>query len=225
VIAFSTAFTRGLHHGILAAVHLPDNPDDVPTEILQILHENERSHAETLGRMRRAEWIGGRLAAKVGASALGVEIGPLLSDAHGAPITPKAVTLSISHKANLAIALVARRAHGDIGVDLEHIGRDRSHIAPKILLPVELEEIAHLSADRKWTAVLTRFALKEATYKALAPRLQRYIGFDEAVITDIENGAARIQLSLKSGPDPVKIEGRYDWMAEGLVTSVRVRWD
>jgi enterobactin synthetase component D len=175
--------------------------------------------------MRRAEWIGGRLAAKVGASALGVDVGPLLSDAYGAPLAPNPITLSISHKANLAIALVARRSHGDVGVDLEHIGHDRSHIAPKILLPIELQEIDQLAADRKWTAVLTRFALKEATYKALAPRLQRYIGFDEAVITDIENGTAQIQLALKSGPVPVKIEGRYEWMAEGIVTSVRVRWD
>ena len=67
--------------------------------------------------------------------------------------------------------------------------------------------------------------MKEAIYKALAPRHRRYIAFEEAEVSEVRDGAAKIDLFLASGPSPRSIEGRYDWMPEGLVTSVRVRWD
>ena len=223
--AFSTAFTRGLPHGIVAAVHLPAPSDEIPTKILHRLHADERVFVETLSGKRRTEWVGGRLAARVAASAIGFDLGPLLADDYGAPAAPKSLSISIAHKDQLAIALVARRKHGSVGVDLEVIDRDRSHIASKILVPSEMDDIEPLSDQRRWNAVLLRFALKEAVYKAIAPRARRYIGFDEAEVSNVADGHATIKLMLKSGQEPKEIDGRYDWMPEGLVTSVRVRWD
>ena len=225
VIAFSTAFTRGLPHGILAAIHLPSASDELPANILHRLHKDERAFAETLSSRRRIEWAGGRLAARVAASALGTEIGALLTDDHGAPKAPKGLSISISHKADLALALVAKRKNGALGLDFEHLDRDRAHIAPKILRPDELVAVDALHEDRRWNGVLLRFAMKEAIYKALAPRHRRYIAFDEAEVSDFKDGEAKIQLFLAQGPSPRSIEGRYDWMPEGLVTSVRVHWD
>ncbi len=224
MIDYSTAFTRGLPHGILAAVHLPKTPYDLPDQVLQKLHDDEQAHAATLSPLRCREWVGGRLAARVAASALGFTLGPLLPDAFGAPQGPKALSVSISHKGNLAVALVAKRSQGDVGVDLEHIGRDRAQIASKILVPRELEEIKDLPPDRKWNAILTRFALKEATYKALAPTLRRYVGFHEAEVSSVANGKAVIQLSLKEGTPPKSIAGRYDWIQQDILTTVQVRW-
>lgn len=225
VQAFSTAFTRGLPHGVIAAVHLPETSDDIAPAILQRLHADERMHADGLTGKRRVEWIGGRLAARAAAKTIGTDLGPLLSDSFGAPTAPPALTISIAHKEGLAIALVARRKHGVVGVDLEFLGRDRREIAPKILVEAEQHEIAALDEHRQWTAILIRFAIKEAIYKALAPRLQRYIGFDEACISDVANGGATIHLQLKPGDSPTHIEARYNWMPEGLVTTVRARWD
>jgi len=225
VNAFSTAFTRGLPHGILAAIHLPPTTDELPTNILHRLHSDEREFVETLSDRRRIEWVGGRLAARVAASALGTDLGALLSDERGAPKAPKGLSVSISHKSNLALALVARKKNGALGLDFEHTDRDRAHIAPKILRPDELIAVDALHEDRRWNGVLLRFAMKEAIYKALAPRHRRYIGFDEAEVSNFKDGEAKIQLFLTSGPSPTSIEGRYDWMPEGLVTSVRVHWD
>jgi len=171
------------------------------------------------------EWVGGRLAARLAASALSCDLTALLTDDFGAPTAPKSLSVSISHKNGLAIALVAKRSNGAVGVDLEVPGRDRAHIASKVLLPSEEADIEGLGEDRRWNAVLLRFALKEAVYKALAPRARRYIGFEEAEISQVSNGQAEIRLLLKSGPKPKEIDARYDWMPEGLVTSVRVRWD
>ena len=223
--AFSTVFTRGLPHGILAAVYLPNPSDDFPPKFLHRLHVEERTFAETLSGKRRIEWIGGRLAARISASALGSELNPLLSDEYGAPVAQKNVSVSISHKNQLALALVARKKNGFIGVDYEVPGRDRAHIASKVLLPSELETVERLEESRKWNAVLLRFSIKESIYKAIAPKARRYIGFDEAEVSEVSNGQARIKLMLKSGQEPKEIDGRYDWMPEGLVTSVRVRWE
>jgi 4'-phosphopantetheinyl transferase EntD len=225
VQAFSTAFTRGLPHGVVAAVHLPETFDDVAPAILQRLHPDERIHAEGLKGKRKVEWIGGRLAARGAVKALGTDLGPLLSDSFGAPIAPASLTISIAHKERLAIALVARRKHGVVGVDLEFLGRDRREIAPKILVETEQCEVSALSEHRQWTAILLRFAIKEAIYKALAPRLQRYIGFEEACISNVANGGATVHLQLKPGDSPKHIEAHYNWMPEGLVTTVRARWD
>ena len=222
---FSTAFTRGLPHGILAAVHLPNSSDEIPESILHRLHADERSHAMELSGKRRNEWIGGRIAAKVAARSIGVELPALLSDNFGAPQAPRALSVSIAHKDRLAVALVARRTHGIVGVDFEQIGRDRRDIAPKVLTPAEHEEILKLREDRQWTAILLRFAIKEAIYKALAPRMKRFIAFNEAEISDLANGSATVRLRLDGETTPDDIEVNYDWIADGVIATARVRWD
>ena len=225
VNAFSTAFTRGLPHGIAVAVHLPTSSDEIPEAVLHRLHADERMYAQELNGKRRNEWVGGRLAARSAARALGVELPALLADNFGAPKAPKSISISIAHKEGLAVALIARRANGIIGLDFETLGRDRRQIAEKVLVPAEQAEVSALPDERQWTAILLRFAIKEAIYKALAPRLRRYISFDEAEVSDLSNGSASVKLNLKGDMCPTHIEARYDWMPEGLVTSVRVRWE
>ena len=123
------------------------------------------------------------------------------------------------------MALVARKVHGLVGIDFEVIGRDRSDIAAKVLNPFELAEVNGLTAERRWTAVLLRFSIKEALYKALAPRLKRYIGFDEAQLSKLANGSAQVDLNLKEGDAPSHAEVKYEWMTDGLVATARVRWE
>ena len=225
VNAFSTAFTRGLPHGLIVAVHLPESIDDIPTAILHRLHAEEREYAASLAGYRLVQWIGGRLASRLAVRALGMELGPLMTDERGAPGCPKNLSISIAHKKHLAVAIASRRDQGLVGVDLEVVGRDRSHIGEKVLTSQEMTDVEELPEDRQWIATLVRFALKEATYKALAPRLGRYISFDEAQISNIKNGSADVRLMLTSSDGPSSLEGRYEWMPEGLITTVRARWD
>ena len=223
--AFSTAFTRGLPHGVVAAVHLPDPSDDIPNAILHRLHADEREYAAGLGGHRLVQWVGGRLASRIAVRMLGMELGPLMQDEQGAPRCPKNLTISIAHKQNIAVAIASRKRNGQIGIDYEVLGRERTHIAEKVLVQRELEEVSKLPSDRQWVATLIRFAMKEAIYKALAPRLKRYIGFDEAHISEIKDGSARVDLHLTSPDGPTSIDVRYWWIPEGLITTVRARWD
>ena len=212
-------------HGLLAAVHLPSSTDALPPEILRRLHPAERESAEQMRGYRQTQWVGGRLAAKAAVNALGADMGALLTDPFGAPRGPKSLTISISHKRSLALALVARKSHGIVGMDFEEIGQERQQIASKVLRPEEMAVIESLPEHRRWTAILLRFSMKEALYKAIAPRLQRYVAFEEAHV-DIElDGETRIRLELEKGQPPAHIEGRYEWIPEGLVSTVRVRWD
>ena len=224
VNAFSTAFTRGVPHGVIAAIHLPEPFGEIPSAVLHRLHADERDYAAQLDGHRKVQWIGGRLAAHHAVRALGKDMGALLSDAQGAPIPPKGLEISISHKAELAVAIASKNGHGTIGIDLEILGRDRRHIAEKILRPEELEIVSNLPDEHQWGATLIRFAVKEATYKALAPRLNRYIAFQEASIGVIKDGTAHMNLHLETTDGPKSIEARYEWMPEGLIATVRARW-
>ena len=122
------------------------------------------------------------------------------------------------------MAIVCKKSHGSVGLDFEVLGRDRRGVAEKILCPDEMEKVRSLPDEQQWGATLVRFALKEAIYKSLAPRLQRYIAFDEASIIEFQNGHALIDLRLKSGDGPKSIEALYEWMPEGLIATVRSRW-
>ena len=97
-------------------------------------------------------------------------------------------------------------------------------IADKVLRPEERELIARLEEDRQWTATVVRFSMKEAIYKALAPRLQRYIGFEEASISLRTDGTSAVTLHLQDGPEPEWIEGRFAWLDGAVLSSVRVKW-
>lgn len=155
---------------------------------------------------------------------LGGPFTAISSDARGAPLAPEGISLSITHKKHMAIAIAARSQLGVLGVDLEELEPEREGIARKILRPEELERIEKLPPDRRWTAIVLRFSIKEAIYKALAPKLQRYIGFDEASVALHTEGFAHVTLHLESGPTPEHIEARFSWMERAVLSTVRVQW-
>ena len=122
------------------------------------------------------------------------------------------------------LAIAARADLGVLGVDLEELGRPRLHVAKVVLTPTELEVVSRLPPERRWVATLLRFSIKEAIYKALAPRLQRYIGFEEAEVTLRLDGTASVTLSLSQGEAPTSLDVRYHWLDGGFLSSVRARW-
>ncbi len=224
VTPYSLAYTRGMRHGLLGAIHLPDGPEAVPESVLNRLHPEEQAHARRLKGFRQVQWVGGRLAAHASVKALGQSMGPLLSDPYGAPKPSKSLTVSIAHKRHLAVAVVAQRRHGAVGVDLEVGGRPRMGIAPRVLTATELRAVDALPEERRWTSVLVHFAIKEAIYKALAPRLRRYIGFEEATVQPYTDGQADVHLTLAEPGGPDHIEAEYAWVPQGLVATARARW-
>jgi 4'-phosphopantetheinyl transferase EntD len=208
----------------VVGVSLPPDGAEPDEAVLKTLHPDERHVALSHRGFRRASFVGGRLAAHgaiqgLGGPFTGIDTGP-----RGAPIAPAGVSLSITHKKDLAIAIAARSDLGVLGVDLENLDPERPDIAPRILRPDEQERIEQLPPDRRWIAIVLRFSIKEAIYKALAPKLQRYIGFDEASVALHTDGQARVALHLNSGPTPEQIDARFAWLDRAVLSTVQVRW-
>jgi enterobactin synthetase component D len=191
---------------------------------LSRLHPDERALAETLRGFRQAEFVGGRLAARDAMQALGRRTGPVLRGVRGEPVAPPGVSLSISHKRHLAVAVAARSEFGGLGVDLEVLEPEREGIQQRVLVSEELESLEALEPDRRWTSTVLRFSIKEAIYKALAPRLQRYIGFEEAIVHPSTDGTAEVRLALTEGASPLALDARYAWLDRSVLATVRVQW-
>lgn len=219
---FESAFVLALPLGLVAGVHLPPTPDAVPVEVLARLHPDERDFAATLRGFRQVEYTGGRLALGALFGEMGLRRTPVLPDGHGAPALPAGVVASITHKRDLAVAILARGAPG-LGLDLEETDRDRPGIAPRVLRPEELSAVQALAADRQWTETAVRFSVKEAIYKALHPFLVRYIGFHEVAVWPSPDGIDRVESFLPASDGPFRIEARHTWVGTRVLSMVRAR--
>lgn len=221
---YEVVYRDALPYGVVAGVVLPGDGSEVPAWALARLHPEEQQIAAELRGYRQGAFVGGRLACRAALEALGAPASPILMEGRGAPRPPAGVSVSISHKSHLAVAIVARVDLGQLGLDLEELGPARPHVARVVLTPAELEAVGRLPEDRRWIATLLRFSIKEAVYKAIAPRLQRYVGFDEAEVTIRVDGTASVQLQLSCGTAPPQVEARYTWLDGGVLSTVRARW-
>lgn len=220
---FHVAHDHACSHGILCAVHITDSPEPVPEEILASLPPAEAAHAAGLRGYRQGQFVGGRIALRQALGHLGVRPGALLSLERGAPALPNGIVGSISHKRDLAIAMVARDQGWTLGVDLEDYAPERLRIAKAVLRPEELEAIEPLADRERWIELVLRFSIKESIYKALDPYVNRYVSFHEASVSPDLEGRAAVQLHLEKGEGPFEVEARYHWLWGRIVTSVRIR--
>ena len=204
-MAFERRFLLDLPFGVCVGVSLPaDGAFELPAG----LHPVETAFARALPEVRRAGWVGGRVALRAALAAVGAEAsGPMLSAPRGAPLLPPGAVGSVSHKRTIAVALCAPAAdpRATIGIDVEELRPLRTDIAPRVLTPDELAVIP-ASGPARDAAVLLWFSAKEAIYKALDPWVQRFVGFDEAIVARAEDGALRARLGLTRGEGPFSVE-------------------
>ncbi len=222
IVPFTPAFIVALPHGIAAGMHLPPRPDPVPKEVLARLHPDERAHALTLGGFRQVQFVGGRLALGELFPELGLRRTPVLTNVHGAPEFQPGVAGSVTHKNDLAIAMIARGNPG-LGIDLEETDRDRPGVASRVLRPEELVAVDTLPAERRWRDTAIRFSIKEAIYKALHPFLLRYIGFGEVAVWPSPDGIDRVEAFLGAGEGSFAFDARHYWVESRVFSTVRVR--
>lgn len=216
--------------------HLDDvisNTTQFASWIHESLHPDEVLYASQLkSETSQKSFIGGRLALRH-AMQCQVHDCIILKDAYGRPTLPSTVLGSISHKGDVAVALVATNAVGGerqdwaIGVDLEARQKGHTRIARRILTQNERNSLGLLnedvSADEE---VLLRFSVKEALYKAMHPLICQYVGFQEAETQPLANGTVQVALNLTSqahhGFDSVSAH----WRALGedfFLTSAKIR--
>jgi 4'-phosphopantetheinyl transferase EntD len=210
-------FAWELEHGLCVGVELPVEDDG-------LLLPAERALAAEKKGARLPAWVGGRVAMRVAAARLGIALPPVGSDDRGAPVLPAGVLGSISHKADLAVALLGRDAdpRARLGVDVEEDRPGKLDISGKVLRDEELDALASLGEPERGREVLLRFSLKEAVYKALDPFVRRYVGFKEVAVTVSADGSAEVQPHLEAGEGPFVFTARWRREKGLVVTTVRV---
>ncbi|HEX8792183.1 MAG TPA: 4'-phosphopantetheinyl transferase superfamily protein [Polyangiaceae bacterium] len=216
------AFDLELTHGRCVGVRLPEAPGVVEALAEAALMPEERAYAATLGGVRRRTWMGGRVALRQALVREGIDAPPVLADGRGAPALPPGVAGSISHKEDMAVALVAREGRAKLGVDVERDAPGKLDISKKVLTDEELAEAAKLSSAERAREVLLRFSAKEAIYKALDPFVQRYVAFREVAVTPRPDGSAVVTSRLPAAEGPFVIDVQWVRCEGTILTTARV---
>ena len=224
-MSFSVLYKEANAYGIIVAISLPSPEEEIPMSAWRQLRKEEIEHAKTLSSKRKITWIGGRIAAHIAANTINIDSGAILNDEHGAPLPKdKRLSLSIAHKSDIAVAIVAQKKYGTLGIDVESLGPERPQIASKILRKEEIGRIFSLPKKQQWLCLLIHFCIKEAIYKALAPKQKRYISFMEASVRPFQNTHASISLHLEKEPLPKSTQAQYIWLEHHLISTVRCVW-
>lgn len=216
------AFDLELPHGRCVGVRLPEAVGVVEALAERALLPEERAHAATLGAVRRRTWMGGRIALRQALVREGIDAPPVLADGRGAPALPPGVAGSISHKEDMAVAIVAREPSAKLGVDIERDAPGKLDISRKVLTDEELAELARLGSAERAREVLLRFSAKEAIYKALDPFVQRYVAFREVALTLRADGTSVVTPRLPAAEGAFAIDARWMRRDGAILTTARV---
>jgi 4'-phosphopantetheinyl transferase EntD len=218
----SIAFELRLEHGLCVGVHLPDGSEAIEALAAGTLCAEERAFALGMSAARRRSWVGGRVALHQALERSGAAAGAIFADDRGAPALPAGIVGSISHKNDLAVALVARGTSARVGVDIEADAARGRDIASIVLAADELAELASLASPERAREVLLRFSAKEAIYKAIDPFVRRYVAFREVSVSPRADGSAEVRLRLAAPAPALSIESRWTRRQGFVLTTARV---
>lgn len=124
---------------------------------------------------RRAEFAGGRRAARLALAKLGIDPMPIPMGQDRAPVWPGGIVGSISHAQGLCLAVVARTQDFDsLGIDVESDAPLAVDLIPEICL---VSELAPLPCAARPAFATRLFSAKEAAYKAHYPQASYIFGF------------------------------------------------
>ncbi|WP_372864588.1 4'-phosphopantetheinyl transferase [Spongiibacter sp.] len=144
---------------------------------------------------RQAQFLAGRCAARLALAAIAADHRSPPRGAGGQACWPAGVFGAISHSDSQALCAVGRTS--PLGLDIESpLAADAAEeLAPLIGGD---EEWALLAALPRGVAVALLFSAKESLYKALYPRLQRYIDFAEVRLQAADVGGCCLFLRPRS---------------------------
>jgi 4'-phosphopantetheinyl transferase EntD len=185
-------------------------------------HEDAEStvlHPRAVAARRRSFRLG-RAAAHAALATIGRDEGPILAGDDRRPIWPEGVSGSISHTADLGVALAAPADRTDgVGLDIE-----ARRCAP------ELDTRVPRAEERRWLAgtpaagrddlLLALFSAKESIYKAFYPRIQTFFGFEAASLVPGPGGfTARLVVDLDCDYPPERtFPVHVEWHGDRVLT-------
>ena len=186
-----------------------------PETDVRLFPEEEAAIGRAVDKRRR-EFTAVRGCARRALARLGQPAVPIVPGTGGAPQWPPGVVGSMTHCAGYAASAVARAQDVlALGVDAE----------PDEVLPHGVLDLVSIAEERAMLTALASeapgpcwdrllFSAKESVYKTWFPLTQRWLGFEEAVISvDPDNGTFSARLLV---PGPI--------LADHQVTEFSGRW-
>jgi enterobactin synthetase component D / holo-[acyl-carrier protein] synthase len=193
------------------------------TDLEADLYPEEAAMVERSVEKRRREFATARACARDALAGLGAPRRAILAGPKGEPLWPLGFVGSITHCDGYRACAVARSSElKTLGVDAEPDKPLPESLIGDIALPEERELLRDLAARAPgphWDRLL--FSIKESVYKAWFPLAERWLGFEDAVVSiDLREQSFSARLLV---PGPV-LDGRElrcfhgRWLAaEGLV--------
>ncbi len=205
-----TAFPRGLAWGVSVAT---DDPG--------ALYPQEAAAMARAVPQRRAEFTGGRIAARQALGGLGLAPVALPVGPGRAPVWPEGLCGSITHSEGLCLAVAGRsRTWQALGVDIEPDSPLDPLLIPEICLHGDLDTVPSVAQPLQARRV---FSAKEAVFKALYPRTGVMFGF-HGLRVDLGHGIARLAAHPETAPIPACWHGRdlpvIQRRASGMILSL-----
>lgn len=172
---------------------------------------------------RRAEFLAGRMLAAQALARIGQGGQAIGRGNRGEPLWPAGVQGSLSHSHGTVGAWVGVDGAG-LGLDIELLADDRAARAIRHSVLTDADR-AHLGADPDAALCTAVFSAKEALYKALYPRVQRFFGFDHAEV--VATGPAGLTLRLAkplpgAGPAGLEIDIDQQWKAGRVISRCEI---
>lgn len=180
------------------------------------LHPEEERLLERAVEKRRREFATGRACAREALERLGVAPGPILRGERGEPLWPVGAIGSITHCHGYRGCAVARAGELlALGIDAEPHEPLPEPLIGDVAGAAEIAQLGALARSDPsvhWDRLL--FCAKEAVYKAWFPLAERWLGFEDALLTiDPRAGAFSARLlvpgPLVAGAELRGFEGRW----------------
>lgn len=169
---------------------------------------------------RRAEFTGGRVAARKAMWALGVQPAAIEMAENRAPIWPDGLVGSITHADEICMAIVgpSERYRG-IGIDLEPDVPMDADLVSEICKPEDLEGVA---ADEHSLLPKRIFSAKEAVYKAHFALAGVTFGFQALSLDWISKRAVFTEHpEVQAIPPALRQDLFFDqWICDGMILSL-----
>ena len=231
-MSFAVRFRRELAAGVCVGVSLPEGGG--VRAAVRAAPRRGGVRARVAGAARRASFIGGRVALRAALAALGADAGsgpsPILSTPRGAPALPAGFVGSVSHKRELAVAIVGARGRPTprttLGIDVE-IPRAAAH------------RHRDARADRRpnarrWPALTRRRATRRCCFASRRRRrstrrsirgCSAWSRFRRSRSSTTPDGGRHARLALARGEGPFRVDlydiaSRVDGAGDDLVLVV-----
>lgn len=146
---------------------------------------------------RKAEYLAGRVCASKALTALGIENFQVRIQPNRTPLWPEGVCGSISHTAEIAVAITSAAPHIiGLGVDVEHSMSAQQEIALQDYIIYPNESAIFKAMSKHLANPLTLvFSAKESIFKALYPAVRTFFGFEAAELIDFNQNSFLFRLT------------------------------